>query len=120
MMSIGCVLFIDISMLLFVAPYLPVCISQRVCVPLALTAPVMPVYVIVANILMKDLRSEEEDLLRVSSHVSNTVISWMVVGLALHLEKQISLKERGCIAFRSIRQEVELVHPFARVLEDNK
>lgn len=80
----------------------------------------MPVYVIVANILMKDLRSEEEDLLRVSSHVSNTVISWMVVGLALHLEKQISLKERDCIAFRSIRQEVELVHPFARVLEDNK
>lgn len=88
-MSIRCVLFIDISTLLFVAPYLPVRISQRTCAPLALTAPVMPVYVTVANILMKkDLRSEEEDLLGVSSHVSDTVISWMVVGLAPHLEKQ--------------------------------
>lgn len=81
----------------------------------------MPVYATVANILMKeDLRSEEEDLLGVSSHVSDTVISWMVVGLAPHLEKQISLKERDCITFRATRQGVEQVHLFARVLEDIK
>lgn len=65
-------------------------------VPLALIAPIMTLYVIAANSVMKkSLRSGEGDLLRCSSNVHCHLISRTVAGLAPHLEMWNSLKERA-------------------------